>query len=150
MMGLSQQQRGELDAIASRSEDGKLHARDVVKHARDPESSLHGKFEWDDTKAAAAYRLDQARSVIEVYVESLPGVGECRAYVSLSSDRKDGGGYVRTSGALAEPVSRDLLVEQMKADLRGVLRRHSYLRGVAGETFSAIEAVLEPKMEAVA
>lgn len=36
----------------------------VVENARDPESPLHDKFEWDDTKAAHAHRIYQARKLI--------------------------------------------------------------------------------------
>ena len=35
----------------------------VVEYARDPETELHKCFEWDDTKAAEAWRKQQARLV---------------------------------------------------------------------------------------
>lgn len=43
---------------------GKLTRRDVVDAARPPESPLHKHFEWDDTKAAEQWRLDQAGKLI--------------------------------------------------------------------------------------
>lgn len=36
----------------------------VVKDAKNRNSPLHEHFEWDDTKAAYQYRLDQARELI--------------------------------------------------------------------------------------
>ncbi len=43
---------------------GRLTPDDVVADARDPASPTHSYFTWDDTKAAEAYRIDQARSLI--------------------------------------------------------------------------------------
>lgn len=144
-MRLNQEQCAELDAIAAKAEDGKLHAKDVVLAARNPNSALHSRFEWDDAKAAESYRLEQARGTIEVYVTSLPGIGECRGYVSLPGDRRGDGGYTKTSDALGNTITRDVLVEQMRADLRQVLKRHSYLRSIAGDVFETIEQALEAK-----
>lgn len=52
-----------LTAIADRN-GGRLTPELVVEAARDPASPLHSHFEWDDPKAAAAHRLDQARTLI--------------------------------------------------------------------------------------
>ena len=51
-------------AIKSLERAGKLTAHAVVDAARDAKSPLHGYFEWDDSKAAEQYRLDQARVLI--------------------------------------------------------------------------------------
>lgn len=53
---------------------GCLDPADVLAAARDPASPLHGCFEWDDSAAAAAWRLEQSRQLIrrirfEVIVE---------------------------------------------------------------------------------
>lgn len=53
-----------LQAIAG--EAGTLTPEAVLADAADPESVLHDCFEWDDTKAAHQYRLDQARSLIRI------------------------------------------------------------------------------------
>jgi ribosomal protein L12E/L44/L45/RPP1/RPP2 len=44
--------------------DGHLEPAALVKDAREAGSPLHDDFEWDNTKAAEGYRLDQARSLI--------------------------------------------------------------------------------------
>jgi hypothetical protein len=41
-----------------------LTAENVVKEASDPKSPMHLAFTWDDTAAARAHRLDQARYLI--------------------------------------------------------------------------------------
>jgi hypothetical protein len=43
---------------------GVLKARTVLSAAEDPASPLHSYFEWDDSKAAAAHRLEQAGTLI--------------------------------------------------------------------------------------
>ena len=44
---------------------GELHPVDVVEAARNEESPLHREFTWDNDKAADAYRLVQARKIIQ-------------------------------------------------------------------------------------
>lgn len=43
---------------------GRLIPAAVVDAARHPQSPLHAHFEWDDTRAAAAHRIHQARRLI--------------------------------------------------------------------------------------
>lgn len=48
----------ELDTIKHNKLDG-------VEFARDPETELHSRLEWDDTKAAQKYRVWQLSKIIE-------------------------------------------------------------------------------------
>lgn len=43
---------------------GTLTPEMVVRAAESVDSPLHDQFQWDDAKAGAAYRLDQARTLI--------------------------------------------------------------------------------------
>lgn len=52
-----------LQALAEAA-DGRLTPEVVLEAARDPDSPLHSSFEWDDSKAAAAHRTNQARALI--------------------------------------------------------------------------------------
>ena len=52
-----------LDSITKKH--GRLRASDVVRDAENPESPLHGLFEWDDAVAGARYRIIQARGIIQ-------------------------------------------------------------------------------------
>jgi len=45
--------------------DGALDPERVVEAARNPNSSMHGQFDWDDSTAAHEYRLSQARALIK-------------------------------------------------------------------------------------
>lgn len=46
---------------------------DVVEAARNARSPIHGRFEWDDAKAAHQHRLKQARQILRVAVIHVKG-----------------------------------------------------------------------------
>lgn len=84
------------ELIDLKSEKGELcKAEDVVKFAENPHTSLHKKFQWDDTEAAIQYRLYQARNLMTVAVYYEPVVRkEIPVFVNLKEDRTNiGGGY---------------------------------------------------------
>lgn len=59
-----------LDRMLKR--DGSLTASGVVSEAKKKTSPLHSLFEWDESKAAHKFRLNQARTVIRkmnVFIE---------------------------------------------------------------------------------
>lgn len=51
-------------AKLAKANGGILTPNAVVDDAKDPKSPLHDQFEWDDRKAAAHYRIEQARELI--------------------------------------------------------------------------------------
>ena len=56
------------------ADDGRLTPRDLVEESRPEDAPLHKEFEWDDAKAAEAYRETQASYIIrsiDVVVEEL-------------------------------------------------------------------------------
>ena len=122
---------------------GILRPCDVVKDAADPDSPLHSVFEWDDTKAAHQYRLDQARDLITVYVEVLPGERKdpVQVYVSMRDDRKEiGGGYRLIHDVLADPEARAKFLAEALAEFRRAEVKYSRLMELAG-VFAAVKAV---------
>lgn len=104
------EERNLLTKIA-RQNGGVLKVEDVLSEARDESSPLHKHFEWDDSEAAEQYRRQQARSLIQkckiTLIESQPV--EIRAFVSLPTDRENGGGYRLTSEVMGD--------DRMKAEL---------------------------------
>lgn len=99
---------------------GRLTPRAVVDAARDENHPLHGEFEWDDTVAAEAYRLDQARQLIadvrvEVVTSTLPIGGV--AYVRDPSKLFNEQGYRSTGALLGE---RDQAMEAIRAEVERV------------------------------
>ncbi len=98
---------------------GILRAEDVVDAAADRESPLHQQFLWDDTEAARQFRLVQARNLITVFVQVLPGPSKdpVQVYVSLTADRREaGGGYRLIHDVLADPEMRARFLDEALAD----------------------------------
>jgi hypothetical protein len=58
--------------IASLDHEGTLYPATVVEVAKSPNHPLHRYFEWDNEKAAQAYRISQACEVIESLTETIP------------------------------------------------------------------------------
>ena len=133
----------ELEQIKGRS-GGILKPEDVVEFASDPATALHDWFTWDDSEAAAKYRLEEARRVIRVCVVVLENpAGEpqkVRAHVSLPEDRKlPGGGYRSIQQVMGhEDYRRQMLAEAVREFVR-VRDKHRSLRELLGGVFDAID-----------
>jgi hypothetical protein len=121
-----------------------------VDNARDTKSSLHGLFEWDDSKAGEAYRLEQARGVIRLYFIVIePTIvsrdhklkfkpATTRGLVSLRKDReRPGGGYRQVMDVLKSPDMRQQLVEEALEELKLWQARYKSLNELA-EVFDLI------------
>jgi hypothetical protein len=102
----------ELEHIRDQN-NGVLYPDKVVEFAENPDTLLHNKFEWDDGKASHAYRLWQARQVIKLTVVIIPHNNEpIQAYVSLTTNRREEGGYHH----ITEVLSDKELYQQMLQD----------------------------------
>jgi hypothetical protein len=122
------------------SNGGILNPHDVVETAADENNVLHDSFCWDNEQAAGQYRLVQARQLIRVCVTKVDSLPDpVRVYVSLESDRIDGG-YRARSEVLAEAALRVALLQQAKRELRRLAAMYGQLEELAG-IFSAIKAV---------
>jgi hypothetical protein len=110
---------------------GKLEPVAVVEAARDEASPLHEHFEWDDTAAAHQHRLLQARKLISVHVEILPGATEASpVFVSLREDRLDGG-YRTLISVMSDKDLRDKLLADAMADAEAFAVKYNSLRELA-------------------
>lgn len=121
--------------------DGYLRPADVVEFARDPDTALHTQFEWDDSEAAAQYRLIQARTVIRMDVTVISSSpAPIRANVSLLTDRQAGNGYRQMVDVLADEDLRRQLLAQALSELQTVKRRYEHLSALA-RVWDAVDAV---------
>lgn len=126
----------ELKALTEQN-NGLLKAEQVVEAARDENSSLHSRFEWDDTEAAEKFRLIQARMIISVSVEYVargPKMVPQKVFVSLSTDRHTSGH--RSSGyrTMVDVMADDDLRGQLLLDS---LEQMTYFQ----EKYKSIEAL---------
>lgn len=145
--------RAELEQIRQ-NHGGLLRPEDVVKFARNKRTALHSEFEWDDAKASAAYRLDQARRVIRVTVDVLPSPHAdqepVRAFVSVVSDRvKPGGGYRSMADVMTDDDLRRELVNEALGEVKRWRRKYERLRELV-PIFRAIDKVEAKQEHAVA
>ena len=120
---------------------GILRPRDVVDFARNEDTALHKRFEWDDSRAAEQYRLVQAREIIrftvEVYDEN-PEPIHC--YVSFSDERRKGDSYRLLTEVMSDADHRQKLLDQAEREMDAWIQRYrqfSEFRPV----FKAMESV---------
>lgn len=149
--------RGSAQVIGERLEQirtaagGMLTPRQVVADAAPEGSPLHPHFEWNDTKAALEYRLEQARSLIRQVVvvhEEMPK--PVRMYVCVQADGETERGYAPLELALKNPATRHYVLRQAKRDLESWRTKYADYRELS-DAFGAIDAALEawPEVPAI-
>ena len=127
---------------------GIINPHDVVEFAKNPETHLHSKFEWDDRKAAQSHRVWQARQLIKLELEVIKVNEESKNityFVSLKNDRKPGGGYRETATVLHTKTLREQLLDQALGELIRIRIKYAELTELTA-VFEEIEK-LEKKQE---
>lgn len=120
---------------------GTILPEKVVDAARSESSPLHSSFDWNDGEAAEKWRLHQARNLIRVYVQVVPNEEsgkETRVYVSLSTDRAQGGGYRAIGDVMSDEAMRAVLLRDAYDDMRRFRQKYGTLKELAG-VFEAME-----------
>jgi hypothetical protein len=145
---LTEEQR---DAIRQRlaeieaANGGRLTPSDVVRDARDPKSPLHSQFEWDKTKAAQQYWLDQARKLItSVYVKVNTEHSRVSVpfYIRDPAARSSEQGYVSVNRLRTQPeMAREAILAEF-ARVADILRRARELATVLGSP-AEVESLLQ-------
>lgn len=131
----------ELNRLAAEN-GGLLEAEQVVVAASAKESPLHKYFEWNDGQAAAKYRIQQARELIRVVVQYIGPERDSvpmRVFVSLTSDRKEGGYRVLTD-VLSDEVMRARLLKDALEEMRRFEIKYAKLKELS-RVLEAIRAV---------
>lgn len=122
--------------------DGIILPKQVVEAARSIKSPLHSYFEWDDDKAAESYRIWQARQLLRVCVEYIKeSKHPVEVFVSLTTDRRQGGYRIQTEVLSNSEMRRQLLADAL-SELE--LFRHKYFRlKELADVFKSIRRVLK-------
>lgn len=135
----------ELEEIAKEN-NGVLLPGAVVEYAKDEDTELHSHFEWDDDKAGHNYRLWQARQLIVRYNVILPDdkekEREVQMWISLPSDRLNGGGYRYTVDVLSEESRRKELLGEAHRQFKFWQRKYKELTELS-PVFEAMDRVME-------
>lgn len=119
----------------------------VVEAARSPSSPLHRAFTWDDTEAAAAWRIEQAKYLVrsvDVRIVT-PERKEIvtRAFVSTASESApQEKRYTSTEYAMGDPELRAQVVRQALRELAAIKRKYVELSELA-DVFAAIDSTMK-------
>lgn len=107
-----------LAAIAKRDGDVTPHA--VLDEARDDGSPLHKYFEWDKTKAAYNWNVQQARQLVRCLRVTIEGGNEAPAMLSISVKTQEDE-FVRSyrtfKSVTDDPELRKAYVDSLMRDL---------------------------------
>lgn len=149
LVGTSPEVIEQMIALAQ-TNNGLLKAEDVLEAAKNEDSPVHNKFEWDDGEAAEKYRLIQARYMISVSIRYIPRDGKVvpmKVFVSLSSDRHsqkvDGGmprgiGYRLFDDVMADPDLKNQMLMDSLQQMTYFQEKYKSLQELQ-EVFMAIE-----------
>ena len=119
-----------LDQIAESDEHRRLRAEAILDRAKTRSSPLHPCFTWDDGKAAARWRIEEARGLIRSYSVVIEQAHPIltRAYVSLKSSRVQGGGYTSIQRILSDRELHAEMLRDALEEIGEVERRYGHLR----------------------
>jgi hypothetical protein len=126
---------------------GHFSPEDLVVAARPQNSPLHKFFEWNDEKAAGAYRVTQARGLansVHVIVHSAEGSQELRAFHSMKIDDDGEREYMSIRVILSDGNRRQQVIDGALRELQGWQARHQAYGAVFGGVFEAIGKI-KPK-----
>lgn len=133
--------RVELEAIAKRRK-GTLLPEDVVETARDPESVLHERFEWNDQIAGHKYRLEQARALIRIYVTNVDapeGPVQVRELVNIRGQR----GYLPIDKVMSNEDLRAAYLKAVREDFRAFERKWRNSQTLDAKTRAKVQPLWE-------
>lgn len=136
-----------LEQIA-KANGGVLKPEVVVRIAEDEKNILHSMFEWNESKAAAAYRIDQARRLIRsvnVVIKTTKTTVETVGYVRQPEAKSSEQGYVQTTSLLQnKDRCRAVLVAELERVVSVLCRARALAKvfGLGQELETALDRVV--------
>ncbi len=140
-MSLDAQVAGERLERIRKKHKGRLTAEAVLADGRLKSSPFHDIFEWKDSVAAEAYRLDQARYIIRKIVivrEDCPD--QVRAYHRVIQADDEKPTYTSIVAVMNSPNLRKQLIDEAERELLVWRKRYANLKKFA-KVFAAIDAL---------
>jgi len=123
-------------ALQALERAGKLTAEDVVGEARKKTSPLHDFFEWDDSKAAESWRLEQARGLIRSVLVKVTTedsrVISVPVYVRDPTAKDDEQGYAVLASIQSNPKAAKAALYVELVRVEGLLTRAESIAEVCG------------------
>lgn len=141
------QQAGE-HLRALKEKHGELDKYILLEDSRAEDALLHNCFEWDDTKAAEGFRLNQAQSFITnitcVIVDDEGKETEpVRAFVNVADQsHAQRGSFVAIMDAMSDEKHRAIVLKNALGELVAFQNKYSQLTELA-KVFEAIEDTIK-------
>lgn len=134
----------ELERIR-RAHKGALRPEMVLEASRHKNAPLHAAFEWDNTKAAAKWRLKQARDLIGAVVtveieDKRTARGPVRAFVHVNT-KDEGSHYTTTAAAMGDAEMRAQLLGDALGEIQSWRKRYDQLKELV-RIYEAIDATV--------
>lgn len=124
---------------------GEVTAKNFVEAARPEDSVLHKLLEWDDTKAAEKWRIQQAGTIIcclNIVREDLSEPSTVRAYMNVAdgadNPTRRTGSFINTQDAFSDKEKRALILRVAIRELKELRRKYDTLTELAA-VFDAID-----------
>ena len=110
---------------------GSLTAKNLVEASKDKSAPLHSEFEWDNRKAAASWREQQARNIINSIEIKTENSDPVRAYFNIVYNDPE---YKHIDTIIKSEDDTQLLLKTAYGELRSFKRKYesiqNYLTGV--------------------
>lgn len=133
-------------ALKACSKNGSLNPEAVVEAARDPGSPLHDQFEWDNAKAAHAYRLETAKALIRDFQVEITHYDVTFKVPSYVSNPKKDGTYIETMKVAKKHEVAEKVLSDELARIIGAVRRAQSLAAAFNLT-SSFDRMLDIALE---
>lgn len=113
---------------------GYVKPKELVDYARDEDSPIHDMFEWNDSKAAELYRVQQARQIITRVQVELVGEDKTDAYYSAKVQIKNVPvrGYFSVDKVLSNDDLYDSVIQEAVREIRYWQKKFKHLKEMKG------------------
>ena len=115
-------------------QNGHVTKEDFLEVSRPEDSVTHSLFEWDDSKAAEAYRLDQSRKIINslrvVYVDNGGEEKKVTAFIR-TSEKEQKPIYENIESALKDDCKREIILNRIRGELDAFIIRNQHIEELA-------------------
>lgn len=119
--------------------EGRLTAEALVEASRPKDAPLHDAFEWDNRKAAAEWRKQQARNIINSIQIVVQEAEPVRAFFNIERKAPE---YLSIATICREPGNYQALLRQATAELRAFRRKYNQIEEL-NSIFAMIDRIQE-------
>lgn len=114
--------------------NGNVTKEAFLEVSRPDDSPTHELFEWDDSVAAEAYRLDQSRKIINslrvVYMDNGGEEKKVSAFIR-TSEKEQKPVYENIESALKDDCKREIILNRIRGELDAFIVRNQHIEELA-------------------